>query len=248
MKKFFVILCTLFLLTGCTNTKTANLDNLINNALTSKIKSTNVYRRGYDYYLPVGLRSVDSTDYNEVIRDAQYKYFLYVDIISYFNKKNDNYKISNEAFLSRKINYGKNSGYLEVNEYKNSKYLIEIMYNYAKIEVMVDYEDINEVVTYAVSILSSVLSISFYNHSPKLIRRHAPCACLPGFLIYQKNFFCSSDSAFSHHTSVHLLVLHSHPTHPSLSGRSRHNRYLLQSDTAVRKLHSYLTIPFPACV
>ena len=156
MKKLFLILCTLFLLTGCTNTKTANLDNLISNALTSRVKNTNVYRKGYDYYLPVGLRSVDSTDFNEVIRDSHYKYYLYVDLISYFNKKTADYKISNEAILSRKINYGGKSGYLEVNEYKNSKYLIEIMYNYAKIEVMVDYEDINEVITYAISILSSI--------------------------------------------------------------------------------------------
>ena len=46
-------------------------------------------------------------------------------------------------------------GYLEINE-KNDKYLIEIMYNYAKIEVIVEKEDINKSVTNAMIVLSTI--------------------------------------------------------------------------------------------
>lgn len=35
-------------------------------------------------------------------------------------------------------------GYVEVNLLKNDKYLVEIMYNYAKIEVIVDKSNLNE--------------------------------------------------------------------------------------------------------
>jgi len=156
MKKLLLLASTLLLLTGCVSIKDTNIENLLSDSLTSKVDIKNINREGYSYYLPRGLMVSDSTDYNEVIKDAQHKYYLYVDIISYYNKIEEEYKISDKAFISKKINYDNKIGYLEVSEYKNSKYLIEIMYNYAKIEVMVDKEDINEVVTYAISILSSI--------------------------------------------------------------------------------------------
>ena len=45
---------------------------------------------------------------------------------------------------------------MEINELDNDKYFIEIMYNYAKIEVIVEYRDINVTVANSLSILSSV--------------------------------------------------------------------------------------------
>ena len=156
MKKVMLLTCMLFLLTGCLNVKEANVDDLIVSSLRSEVKLKNMSREGYKYYLPRGLKIIDSTDYNEVIKDEKYKYYLYVDIISYFNKKEEKYKDSDKSVISKKITYKDKNGYLEVNEFKNSKYLIEIMYNYAKIEVMVDEEDINKAITYAISILSSI--------------------------------------------------------------------------------------------
>ncbi len=156
MKKVLILVCILFLLTGCVNLKSETVEDILSDALSSKVISTNVNRKGYRYYLPRGLKGIKSTDYNEVLKDTKYKYYLYVDIVSYYNKINEEYKIADDSFISRSINYGNKKGYLEVNEYKNTKYLIEIMYNYAKIEVMVDKEDINKVVAYAISILSSI--------------------------------------------------------------------------------------------
>ena len=53
------------------------------------------------------------------------------------------------------INYNNKSGYVEVNV-KNDKYLIEIMYNYAKIEVIVNSNDIASAITNSLIILTSV--------------------------------------------------------------------------------------------
>ena len=156
MKKLILLVSTLFFLTGCVNIKDTSVDNLISYALTSKVHSRNVDRKGYSYYLPRGLNIYNSTDYNEILKDAKYKYYLYVDIISYYNKKDSNYKVNESSMISRNIQYDDKKGYLEVNEYANSKYLIEIMYNYAKIEVMVEKDDINNAVAYATSILSSI--------------------------------------------------------------------------------------------
>ena len=63
------------------------------------------------------------------------------------------YDVNNKAFYSKKIDFDNKYGYIEINLKENDKYLIEIMYNYAKIEVMVDYDDINLAVLNAVTIL-----------------------------------------------------------------------------------------------
>ena len=156
MKKIIALAGLVLLLAGCVNVKNTNIDTLVNDALTSRITKTNTYRKGYSYYLPKGLDVVDSTDYNEVLKDSNYKYYLFVDAISYTNKTNYKYKPSNNSFASRVIEKDNKTGYLEINKTENEKYLIEIMYNYAKIEVMVDYENLNTAVAYAMSVLSSI--------------------------------------------------------------------------------------------
>ena len=45
---------------------------------------------------------------------------------------------------------------MEINNYKNNQYLIEIMYNYAKIEVVVYEKDIKNVLANAMTIISSI--------------------------------------------------------------------------------------------
>jgi hypothetical protein len=64
--------------------------------------------------------------------------------------------VTEKPYVSMQINYQDKYGYLEINQLKNGKYFIEIMYNYAKIEVIVNKRDINEVVSNSLSILASV--------------------------------------------------------------------------------------------
>ena len=80
---------------------------------------------------------------------------MFVDIVSYYHKVENTYQIKDKAYYSSLINYNNKSGYVEVNV-KNDKYLIEIMYNYAKIEVIVDSKDIASAITNSLIILSSV--------------------------------------------------------------------------------------------
>ena len=54
------------------------------------------------------------------------------------------------------INYQDKYGYLEINQLDEEKYFIEIMYNYAKIEVIVKKRDINVAVYDSLSVLASV--------------------------------------------------------------------------------------------
>ena len=154
MKKLLIIICLLFI-TGCSDIRKLSYDDIINNIATRANKD-NVYRTGYSYYLPRGMRVADSTLYNEAITDARYKYYLYVDIVSYYKKVTKDYSVNNNALVSKKLDYNGKFGYVEVNLLKNDKYLVEIMYNYAKIEVIVDKSNLNEAMLSIINILKSV--------------------------------------------------------------------------------------------
>lgn len=157
MKRKFLILLLigLFSLCGCSNIKNMNTDSLLNE-LANKTGKYNEVNRAFKYYLPSGL-SIDSyDDYNAVFSSANYKYYLYVDLISYYKKVKFEYDVNNKAFYSKKIDFDNKYGYIEINLKENDKYLIEIMYNYAKIEVIVDEENIKSAITNAMVVLSSV--------------------------------------------------------------------------------------------
>ena len=151
MKKCILVI-TLLLLCGCTNINNASVQDITIEVLGSKINSYNEYRTGYKYYLPQGLNVSLSKKYNEILNDDKYKYYLYVDLVSYLKKTELSYKVNENAYLSMTLD---DKGYLEINE-KNDKYLIEIMYNYAKIEVIVDKSDLEVAFANSMIILSSV--------------------------------------------------------------------------------------------
>lgn len=158
MKKKVILLALLgfFFLVGCTPVQDMSLDDIINNGTNRVVEVYNKYRKGYKYNCPKGLDVIKSTEYNEVIASKDYKYFLYVDAVSYYNKIIENYEVNDNAFVSKQISYEDKYGYLEINELENEKYFIEIMYNYAKIEVIVKKKDINVVVANCLSVLSSI--------------------------------------------------------------------------------------------
>ena len=122
MKKVIVIILFMFLLTGCTNVSKLSYDQILGNISTISNRD-NTYRTGYSYYLPRNMRVRSSTLYNEDITDSKYKYYLYVDLVSFS---------------------------------KDDKYLVEIMYNYAKIEVIVDEDGLNEAMLSIIYILKSI--------------------------------------------------------------------------------------------
>ena len=156
MKKFVVLIVMLLLLTGCTNIQKENYNDIISSVVTSRYNVFNEYRSGYKYYMPNSMSSVDTKDFNEKITSSKYNYYLYVDVVSYYNRTLNEFKSDDKAYYSEAITYEDKYGYLEINRQDNKKYLVEIMYNYAKIEVMVEESDLKEAVTNSIIILSSI--------------------------------------------------------------------------------------------
>ncbi len=155
MKKIIIFILFMLCLSGCTNLNEASVDKIIGDVSSSKVKLSNQFRTGFKYYLPTSLSVGKSTKMNEIIINSSEKYYLYVDLISYYYDKDYEYQTNNNAYYSREFTFNDKNGYVEINT-KNDKYLIEIIYNYAKIEVIVDKDNINEAVANGLVILSSI--------------------------------------------------------------------------------------------
>ena len=155
MKKIIILILSITLLCGCTKIDNNNIEQIINKIISSKSNNANEYKNGYKFYLPSNLMIDKINERNIVFRENGLKYYMFVDIVSYYHKVENKYQVNEKAYYSSLINYNNKSGYVEVNV-KNDKYLIEIMYNYAKIEVIVNSNDIASAITNSLIILTSV--------------------------------------------------------------------------------------------
>ncbi|MEG1647276.1 MAG: hypothetical protein RR325_00735 [Bacilli bacterium] len=167
MKKIVVLIMILVLITGCTAVRidTSSIDNTMNVVLSKNNDLFNRIGKGYKYYVPRGVNYIDNNELNDKLYTNGDYYYLYIDVISNYYKKSFNYVFDNNAYYSKAIDINNKNGYLEINKI-NDKYLIEFMYNYAKIEAFVDYNKINDVILNSSYILSTV---KFNNNVIKLM-------------------------------------------------------------------------------
>ena len=164
MKKKGIIICLLLvMLTGCTIVRidTTNIDNIISVVLS---KNNTLYNRvgiGYKYYVPRGVTYIDSSGSNDRLYSNGVYYYLYLDEIDYYYKNSLKFKEDSSKYYSKKIKNDGNIGYLEITEKKDNLYLVEFVYNYAKIEALVPKEDLETTVLNSSYILSTIK----YNHN-----------------------------------------------------------------------------------
>ena len=155
-KKLVGLLLIIFFSCGCTSIESQSYEDIIDSTLSNTIRTTNITRAGYKYYLPQGMRLIEYEGSNEIISHNNDTYYLYVDYVSYYNKVVEEYEEKTDVVYSKALKNGDSFGYIEIKNTSNDKYFIEIMYNYANIEVIVDEEEANVAIAYATSILSSI--------------------------------------------------------------------------------------------
>ena len=174
MKRKFLILLLigLFSLCGCSNIKNMNTDSLLNE-LANKTGKYNEVNRAFKYYLPSGL-SIDSyDDYNAVFSSANYKYYLYVDVVGYYYKKEVDFVKNDNIYYSKYLDYNNKKGYINI-EKVNDLYKVEMYYNYAKIEAYVDYDNLSKTIinmcyiTNSLVFNNSVTNLELNNSDDKL--------------------------------------------------------------------------------
>ena len=159
MKRLIVLLSIVVLLmTGCSIRSLANqdIDSRVETLLSYKVKLYNVFYDGYKYYLPKGVQFFEKDDYNAILKDQNNnKYYLYVDAISYYHKVTNNFEENSASYYSKKLQFGKSTGYLQIDEI-DSKYFVQFVFNYVKLESYVSETDLLDTITNMCSILRTV--------------------------------------------------------------------------------------------
>lgn len=167
MKKL-ILLVLLLLLCGCSIVRidTSDINNIVSVVLSKNNNLYNQIGKGYKYYIPRGVSYMDTNDYNDVLYSNGNYYYLYIDVVSYYYDVVKEYQKDENSYYSEKIMINDKDGYLEINKQDDERYFIEFMYNYSKMEALVDYEDINDVILNMSYILSTV---KFNNNVIKVI-------------------------------------------------------------------------------
>ena len=155
MKKILILIVLLIFTSGCLYIQDADVEEIIYQVQNSPLTLSNQIRSGYRYQLPQGMQVLSVNQHNEIIKARGFRFFLYIDFVSYYNQTPFVYELSEVSYISKNITFNDIPGYLEVNV-KEGKYLIEIMFNYAKIEVIVDRRYLNEAIANALIILSTI--------------------------------------------------------------------------------------------
>ena len=157
MKKF-IILLSVFLIAGCTNSlsSTLTIDSAILNVVNEGSSKSNTNGRGFKYYKPRDFSIISDSIYNYVLINNANKYYLNIDIVSYYNKLDADYSSDSSIYYSNKISFNGNNGYVEIRQGNDSYFYIKMMYNYSYIEVSVREAEIKEAVINSAIILSSI--------------------------------------------------------------------------------------------
>ena len=183
-KIILLILIVFVLVTGCSVTTLDSTDYSHNvEAILSseKGKAYNTYFEGYKYYLPKELKFLEKEEYNSILLDRHgNRFYLYVDAISFYYKEKNNYDVDKNAYFSKKIDDG--------------KYLIQYMYNYAKIETYVDKDEIND----------SIISMSYLLRSIKFNKK-VIASFLTNELSYQDEEYNLFDDSSEHESFLDVV-------------------------------------------
>ena len=158
-KKIVTIIC-LLLLTACTK-KTYYLNNLsyediINISIVNEQKTTNINNKGYKYYLPTGFIVSKDNGYNqELLSDDNIRYYLNIDVVSYYYKNRMQATHDLNDYKYYKFEHNNKTGYLKITQ-NNDTFFVELCYNYAIIEVEVKENNLRYAISRGIIILNSI--------------------------------------------------------------------------------------------
>lgn len=160
MKKVVILTLMFLLLTGCSIVRinTNNIDTIVEVILSKNNNLYNRVGRGYKYYVPRSVTYIDTDENNDKLYSKGNYYYLYVDVVSFYNKIDIEYSEKDDVYYSRKFSTDdgfSSNGYLEITN-KGNLYYVTFVYNYAKIETIVSKNELNNAVLNSAYILSTI--------------------------------------------------------------------------------------------
>lgn len=157
MKKKILLVLFLMLLTGCVRTDINNEDykELVSQVINNKTNGTNEVANGYRFYVPKGVRLIENDSNNQIFMSMGTKIYMYVDITSYYYKNSLNYKDIEDGYYSSKVSSGDKTGFIKITK-TDDKFYVEIVYNYAKVEVYTNQYNLNDIITLSSILLNNI--------------------------------------------------------------------------------------------
>ena len=155
-KKIIACLLVVLLATGCTAIQESAIPDIVNRVINNKHQLCNHIKSGYKYYLPRGLTSIKVDENNEIITSKYETYYLYIDLIGYNNKKETEYTVNNEYYYSEIFKKDDISGIVNVRLTEDNNYIIQVIYNHARIEVETDNANLNKAIINALNIVTTI--------------------------------------------------------------------------------------------
>lgn len=164
MKKI-IILLSVFMLVGCSASLSNSLtiDSAIVAVLKEETSFSNINGNGFKYYKPRNFSLLEESGYNHVLINNGNKYYLNIDINSYFNKHKTDYVVDSSLYYSYKFVFNNINGFVEIRKGNNGYFYVKMMYNYSSIEVSLKESEIKQ------SIIDSAIILSSIKYNDKVI-------------------------------------------------------------------------------
>ena len=137
---------------GCTNINKLDYEDIAIES-SKKHSKTNVAVGGYNLFLSRGMTLVNDSNNNLVLYSSGRKFYFYVDLISYYNKKNNSYINTQDGIYNETFSVNGKDMKIFIKEHDDKYYLV-VCYNYAKIEVVTD--QIKEDLSKSVLVLNNI--------------------------------------------------------------------------------------------
>ena len=156
MKKIFLCFCIIFL-SGCsvTNFNTMNFEEIVDSSIENNNMKSNIYRKGYKYYLPSEFQVKKDDDYIQTLISKNNVYYLNIDVVSYHYKNDITSFHGFDDYVYYEFENDEEKGYLKILE-NNGKFFIELCYNYAIMEVEVEENELRYAISRSIAILDSI--------------------------------------------------------------------------------------------
>ncbi len=178
-KKIIACLLLILLTTGCTTIQNSAIPDIINRVTNNKHQLCNHIKSGYKFYMPRGLDSTKVDESNEIIKGKNETYYLYIDLVDYNSKREQKYEINPDYYYSVIFKKNDTSGILNIRKTENNNYIIQAIYNYARIEVETNEPNLNKVILnsltmvttiqYNDSVIQSLIGKSSYKSSEEVV-------------------------------------------------------------------------------
>ena len=155
-EKLIFLVVFVFVLTGCTRVDN-DIDKIVNATMSREIENVNTVSTGYELYVPIGVKQLIDSDYNQKFMINDTYVYLYVDTVSYYHKYRLNYETDGKYnYYYKTILLNDKIGYVGIEKQDDDIFFVEIVYNYSKIEFYANYENMPIIISNSLMILNSI--------------------------------------------------------------------------------------------